>query len=221
MIITIDGPSGTGKSSVAKELARKLQFSFFDTGALYRSLAWWAFNQGIEVEEALASFNFRIDSSLEKKRYFIGEVEVTDEIRSKKITERASKIAAIKEVRSSLLPLQRNYAKEHDSVFEGRDLGSVVFPKADVKIFLFADPRIRAKRRHKEFLLKNPSDTTTVEEFQKVMEERDEQDSSRAVAPLKCPEGALSLDTSSLTMDEVVDTLLKYVLDEKKRCGAG
>jgi CMP/dCMP kinase len=221
MIVTIDGPSGTGKSTVAKELARRLQFSFFDTGALYRSLAWWAFHQKQEVEKVLSSFDFKIKEALGKKRYFVSGIEVTNEIRSKKITEKASKIAAIKEVREALLPLQRDYAKNHDVVFEGRDLGSVVFPMAEVKIFLSAESFVRAKRRHKEFLLKNPGDKTSVEEFQKVMEARDEQDSSRKVAPLKCPEGAFSLDTSLLTMDEVVDTLLQYVLDEKKRCGAG
>ena len=221
MIVTIDGPSGTGKSTVAKELARKLQFSFFDTGALYRSLAWWTLKKEKEVEEVLPSFDFKIEEEQEKKRYFVGNIEVTEEIRSKKITEKASKIAAVKEVRALLLPLQRNYAKKQDSVFEGRDLGSVVFPEAEVKIFLSADSLIRAKRRHKEFLAKNPGDKTTVEEFQKVMEARDKQDSSREVAPLKCPEGAFSLDTSNLTMDEVVDTLLMHVLGEKKRCGAG
>ncbi len=221
MIVTIDGPSGTGKSTVAKELARKLHFSFFDTGALYRSLAWWALELGEDVAQALSSFDFRIANDSEKKRYFVGKTEVTDKIRSKQVTEKASKIAAIKEVRASLLPLQRNYANEHDSVFEGRDLGTVVFPEAEVKIFLSADPLIRAKRRHKEFLLKNPGDKTTVEEFLRVMEERDAQDSLREIAPLLCPKGALSLDTSSLTQDEVVAILLKYVQEEKKRCRAG
>src|SRR3990167_8224010 len=155
MIVTIDGPSGTGKSTVARLLAKKMHFSFYDTGALYRSVAWWILQNRIaldKIQEQLPSFCFRIEEGSEGKKYFVHEEEVTSLIRSPEITALASKIAALKEVREALLPLQRLYAKEHDSVFEGRDLGTVVFPLADIKVFLTAKSLVRAKRRYQEMI---------------------------------------------------------------------
>ena len=224
MIITIDGPSGTGKSAVARLLAKKLHFSFFDTGALYRSLSWWICREGIEwndIKKSLVRFDFSIQEEDGSKHYFVGKIEVTDEIRKKEITEVASKIAAIKEVRESLLPIQKNYAKKYDSVFEGRDLGTVVFPDAEVKIFLTASADIRAKRRYREILSKNPEEKVKLEEILESLEKRDSQDSSREIAPLKCPEGAFLLDTSELEVDQVVDILFQYILTKKNSCKAG
>lgn len=214
MLITIDGPSGTGKSTTAKLLAQKLHFSFFDTGALYRSLAWWIKTLQMRQEDlldALPKFPFRIEEMSEGKKYFVGEEDVTENIRSKEITTEASKIASIKEVRQALLPIQREYAKKHDSVFEGRDLGSVVFPEADVKIFLTARGDVRAKRRHLELLAKDPSSKVTWEEIFRAQQERDDWDSTREVAPLKCPEDAFVLDTSDLSMDQVIDILFQHI----------
>jgi cytidylate kinase len=222
MIITIDGPSGTGKSSVAKALAQKLQISFFDTGALYRSLAWWASQEAIAYEDVvdeLSHFDFRILEEGESKRYFVGQTEVTQEIRTPEISEKASKIAALGPIRQALLPLQRDYAAKKDSVFEGRDLGSVVFPQAQIKIFLTAKPEIRAHRRFLELQARNPA--TDVGQILQAQEKRDEQDTNRKVAPLVCPEGAFLLDTSDLTKEQVVETLYQHVLSWKKSCKDG
>ncbi len=210
MIITIDGPAGTGKSTVARLLANKLGFYFFDTGAVYRSFAWWLFSQEIPLdraEEGLNSFSFRIGEDKNLKKYYVGNVDVTDFIRSPQISEAASKIARIKEVRADFLPIQRDFGKKHDSVFEGRDVGSVVFPEADFKFFLVASPEVRAERRYKELLLKNPREQLTKEQVLQDIRERDYQDSSREIAPLVCPEGAIVVDTSGLSIEQVVDCL--------------
>jgi len=214
MIVTIDGPSGTGKSTVARLLANKLRMSFFDTGALYRALAWWVEEKQIpweKIPEHLSSFSFVIQEEGGDKQYFVLGRNVTEEIRKKEITEKASKVAAIKEVRAALLPLQRDYAKEHDSVFEGRDLGTVVFPEAEIKIFLTAKPEVRAERRYLEIQKKNPHLALDREEVLQDLEKRDAQDAGRDIAPLKCPEGAFILDTSDLTTSEVVDKLYEYI----------
>lgn len=224
MIVTIDGPSGTGKSTIAKLLAKKLGFSFFDTGALYRALAWWIIHEKISWESivsSLGSFNFRIKEDRENKEYFVSDVNVTQEIRTKEITEMASKIAAIKEVRASLLPIQKECVYGRDFIFEGRDLGSVVFPEAESKIFLTARPEIRAERRRKEMLEKDPTLRVSLEEVLESLEKRDEQDINREIAPLKRPEGALLLDSSDLTIDQVVETLYQYILTKKRACKAG
>jgi cytidylate kinase len=212
MIITIDGPSGTGKSTIARLLANRLRVSFFDTGAVYRALAWWIHIREISTDrivEHLPEFSFFIEDDGQNKQYFVLATNVTEEIRKKEITEKASKIAAIKEVRESLLPIQRDYAEKH--------LGTVVFPKADVKIFLTARADVRAERRFLEMQQKNPNQILKKEEVLEALEERDAQDAGREIAPLKCPEGAFVLDTSDLTISEVVDKLYDYIC----KVGAG
>lgn len=222
MIITIDGPSGTGKSTVARLLAKKLGFSFFDTGAMYRALSWWIHQEKIDVHDLkelkkrLKDFRFSIQEHGEEKRYFVHGVDVTEEIRKKEINEAVSKISAIKEIRELLLPIQREYARTHDSVFEGRDLGTVVFPEADVKFFLTASPEVRGKRRYLELLSKNPEGSFQLEEVIESLQKRDEQDSSREIAPLKCPTDAWVLDTSEYSIDQVIEKLLQYTLTKKK-----
>lgn len=217
MIVTIDGPSGTGKSTIARMLAKKLELPFFDTGALYRALAWWIAENKIlqnELTSSLDRFDFSVIEEKGNKEYFVSGVNVTKAIRQKDITEMASKIAAIKEVRSALLPIQREYAQKYGAVFEGRDLGTVVFPRADVKIFLTARPDVRAERRFKEMIEKDPSVQWNKQDILEALEKRDAQDSSRDIAPLKCPEGAFILDTSDLKIEEVVETLYQYIQDK-------
>lgn len=222
MIITIDGPSGTGKSTVARLLAKKLDFSFFDTGAMYRSLVFWIHLEGLDVEDLkgleknLPRFSFLIKEEEDHKRYFVSGIDVTEDIRKKEISEAVSKISAIKEIRDFLLPIQREYASTHNAVFEGRDLGTVVFPRADLKFFLTATEIVRGERRYGELLAKNKRMTQSLEEVIHSLNKRDEQDSNREVAPLKCPEDAIVVDTSALSVDEVVNILLKHILTKKK-----
>jgi len=218
MIVTIDGPSGTGKSTIARLLAKKLGFSFFDTGALYRAFAWWYMNGDPSrrtVSESLESFLFSIKDGPEGKQYFVSGINVTEPIRDKKITEMASKIAALRDVREAFLPIQREYGRKQDSVFEGRDIGTVIFPEAEIKIFLTATPEVRACRRYKEMKEKNPNLTADKAEIMAALIERDDQDSNREISPLKCPEEALVLDTSNLTVPDILETLYKHVLSKK------
>jgi len=222
MIVTIDGPAGTGKSTVAKLLAKKLGFSFFDTGAMYRAFSWWVRFHQIDMRSLIETspkqleiFPFEIIEDNGGKKYLVGGRDVTEEIRCKDITEDVSKISAVKEIRELLLPLQRDYALHHDVVFEGRDLGTVVFPQADVKFFLTASPEIRAWRRYQEMIAKDPHTPLQFEEVKNSLQQRDEQDATREIAPLRCPEDATIVDTTALSIEEVVEILSIHVLERK------
>ena len=154
MIIAIDGPSGTGKSTVAKGVAQKLSFLFFDTGAMYRSLAWWLLQQEIDlgdilsIEKKLPLFRYEIKNERGDRKYFADGIDVTQAIRTHEISTASSKIAVFPSVRKAIVQIQRKYGGYGNSVFEGRDMGTVVFPEAEVKIFLTASPEVRAQRRY-------------------------------------------------------------------------
>ena len=222
MIITIDGPSGTGKSTVARLLAKKLGFSFFDTGAMYRSLVFWLQKEkmnlqgNVEWQSYLKNFHFSIEEELNEKKYFVNGLDVTQEIRKKEVNDAVSAIAAIKAIRDFFLPIQREYAKNHDSIFEGRDLGTIVFPHAEIKFFLTANAEERGKRRYLEILSKDPQSSVKLEDVIESLKKRDEQDESREIAPLKCPPDAWVLDTSDCSIDQVIEILFKYTLTKKK-----
>lgn len=214
MIITIDGSAGTGKTTVARLLAQKLHITFFETGALYRSLALFLKNRGIDLKEEERITHelpqFKVDIRLDEqhnKRYFLEDKEVTQAIKTPEITEASSIVSAYPSVRQYLLKFQRDFAKLHDAVFEGRDLGSVVFPDADFKVFLFASEKVRAERRLKEWQEKHPHEEISFDKVLTAILERDTRDSERKIAPLKCPEGALSIDTSNLKPEEVVEKI--------------
>lgn len=217
MIITIDGPSGTGKTTVAKKVAEKLFWSYFDTGAMYRSIAWMLLQKNISpkdkkrIQAALKEFSFDIREVNEERHYFVGETDVTHEIRKKSITSIVSEISALPFVRKSLWKLQHAYAEKQNAVFEGRDMGSVVFPKAEVKIFLDALPEIRAKRRLKEYREKYPHEVKALDEqsMEEELRRRDDFDASREFAPLKVPNGAHVINTSHMNIDMVVEEILK------------
>jgi len=191
MIITIDGPSGSGKSTVAKRVAEALQFVYFDTGAMYRSVTYSVLKADIDphdsdlLEQFLSSFQFRIELVDGHKHYFVGEEEITKSIRSPLINKNVSWVAAIPTLRRHLVNIQRNFVKDGvNAVFEGRDLGTVVFPKANHKFFLVADAPVRAKRRYEEMIQKDPSlkSSITLEEVLEDINKRDEHDSTQEYA---------------------------------------
>lgn len=216
MIITIDGPSGTGKSTVAKAIAKRLGFAFFDTGATYRTLSWWILKEGIDpadsakVIAALPRFQYDIQMNEQgERRYFANGTDVTAAIRTQPISMAASQIAVYPDVRHAMVKIQRQYGASADVVFEGRDMGTVVFPNADLKIFLTAEPKVRAERRYQELRQKFPDLTMTKEDLLKEMEERDAADSTRKISPLKQAADAILIDTSHLTAEEVVDKVIQ------------
>lgn len=201
MIITIDGPSGTGKSTIAKLLAERLDFTYFDTGALYRSFAVHVKESGKEPLEALADFDLKI----ENKHYFLFGEDITGKLRTPDVTALSSNVSKFPEVRAELTKIQKDFAEKENVIFEGRDLGTVVFPKAEVKVFLTADAEERAKRRHLE-LPHVPYDQVL-----EAIKERDHADRTRDVAPLKQAEDAHLIDTTKLSIEEVIEAIMKFV----------
>lgn len=218
MIIALDGPSGTGKSTVAKELAKRLGFTFFDTGSMYRCVAWKLLDEQIDpsdelqVSALMACFSYEIRGDKER-RYFVNGQDVTDLIRTQTISAVSSQIAVYPEVRKALVQIQRKFGMSCNAVFEGRDMGTVVFPHADLKVFLTARPEVRALRRYRELLSKFPAGADSIQ-YEQILEEtiqRDKNDSTRALSPLKQAEDAVCIDTSNMTIDEVVEKIVQMV----------
>ena len=220
MIITIDGPAGTGKSTVAKGVAKRLGFTFFDTGAMYRSLAWLVLKEGIDpADEAkvvamLPQFRYEI-RGLGERRYFVQDIDVTNEIRSQPISTCASQIAVYPEVRKAMVKIQRAFGESVDAVFEGRDMGTVVFPDADLKIFLMAKAEIRAERRYLELQRKFPDLEINKEDILREIEERDKTDSTRTISPLKQASDAILIDTSNFSAQQIIEKIIR--LKPKRR----
>ncbi|MHC4540715.1 MAG: (d)CMP kinase [Planctomycetota bacterium] len=207
LIVTIDGPAGSGKSTVARLLARKLAASFLDTGAMYRAVTFAAM-QAMQKHK----FQFSVDAG--RMRVVIDDVDVTRQIRSPEVTAKARYIASAPKVREKLVQMQREFAAgRRKIVTEGRDQGTVAFADADVKFYLTAEAAERARRRQAELRAKGCKEG--LEPTQKAIEERDRSDRSRAVGPLKPAEDAIVVDTTELSIDEVVETLLEFV---KERC---
>ena len=206
-VITIDGPAGAGKSSVAKRLAKRLNFRYLDSGAMYRAIAYWMDRKGIppdegpELQDALASITVRVGA----ESVYVNDEDVTASIRSHRIDRIVSGYAALRTVRDALLGLQRDQRQYGPLIVDGRDTGSVVFPDADLKFFLTASPEARAERRYKELLKRG--EAVIYKEVLAQMRERDRIDSSREVAPLREPLGAIRIDTSSMAENEVVNEL--------------
>lgn len=215
-VITIDGPAGAGKSTAAREVARRLGYKLVDTGALYRALAWAVQRAGVSVsdEAALGALLAGITVELADGRVLVDGRDVTDEIRTPEIAMLTSRLTAMKVVRDTMTPLQRALAAAGGVVLEGRDTGSVVCPDAEVKIYLDADLAERARRRCRELTASGlPA------EFERVKDDvaqRDRQDMERALAPLRTPAGAVTLDSTALSPEAVVDRILDAV--EQARC---
>jgi cytidylate kinase len=215
LIITIDGPAGAGKSTVAKALARRLGYKYLDTGATYRALALKAIREGIRPDdlEGLKRLSSQVLLQLGSDgRIFLDGEDVSEKIREQEVGMMASLISRIREIREVLWAIQRKVGQEGGIVAEGRDTGSVVFPDADVKFYLDASLEERARRRYRELLSKDKNVT-----FQEVLEElkkRDFQDQTREIAPLKIPEDAIFVDSTYLTPEEVVELMLEKIREK-------
>lgn len=216
IVITIDGPAGAGKSTVAAALANRLGFVLIDTGALYRGLAWAVRESGVPLVEgpALRAVLDRTSVRLDGARVLVDGRDVTALIRSPAISELTSRLTMLATVRDKMTPIQRGLAGAGGAVLEGRDTGSVVWPEAEVKFYLDADLDTRARRRRDDLVARGlGGDLETVREE---MARRDRQDMERTLAPLVKPEGAVVVDTTGLGIADVVDTLLRVV--EQARC---
>lgn len=215
-VVTVDGPSGSGKGTVSRRLAKTLGFGFLDSGAMYRALALAAHDEAIALDDAkslsalagVMDLRFGADES---PQVFLGGRDVTDRLHEETNGNRASKIAPLVEVRAALLDRQREFRQAPGLVADGRDMGSVVFPDAVCKIYLTATASVRAARRLKQLSEKGIS--VSIEGLTHEIEERDRRDRERSASPLVVPEGALVLDSSELSIEAVVSTLLTFVRD--------
>ncbi len=220
LIITIDGPAASGKSTVARLLAHKLDASFLDTGAMYRAVTLAAMQSSVDLGDRQKLLDiaqtreFEFSAEAGKTTVRIDDVDVTEQIRDPEVTANARHIAGAPNVRAELVRMQRQLAASREKVVtEGRDQGTVAFADADIKFFLIADPAERARRRQAD--LRARDDGQSLEQIQEAIEQRDRSDRSRAVGPLKPAEDAIVVDTTALTIDEVVEKLLGLV---KERC---
>ena len=214
--IAIDGPAGAGKSTIAKRLAAELGYHYVDTGAIYRTVAYFMDLWGVSpkdvdgVERYIDELNVGIEYDEDGKQHMImNGMDVTDDIRTQDISQKASLISAHAVVREVLLDMQRDIAKAHNVIMDGRDIGTVVLPKATVKIFLTADPAVRAKRRCDELIAKGQK--AKYETILKEIQQRDYQDTHREIAPLKMARDSIKVDTSEMDIDQVVAAIKEIV----------
>ena len=217
--IAIDGPAGAGKSTIARRTAQELSFIYVDTGALYRALAVFLVDEGVspedteKVKEAVKSVKVSIAYENGEQQVLVNGKNVTDRLRAESVGNMASTISAIPAVRAALLDLQRDLAKAHDVLMDGRDIGTNVLPDAELKIYLTASVE-RAERRYRD--LQEKGVEKPLSEIKKEIEERDHRDITRAIAPLKQAEDAVYLDTSHMNIDEVVEAIRKLYRERKK-----
>ena len=215
MNIAIDGPAGAGKSTIARLAAKKLGYIYVDTGAMYRAIALYLIWREVDIydEEALskalerANINIVYENGVQ--HVFLNLQGVSAEIRSEKVSIMASKTSALSPVRAKLLDLQRDIAAKNDVIMDGRDIGTNILPNAEVKIYLDASPDVRAKRRFDE--MKNKGEKPDFESIKKNIIERDQQDMNRKLAPLKKADDAVLIDSSYMSIDEVVEEIVGLV----------
>lgn len=216
MIITIDGFIATGKSSIAKMLAKEIGYIYFDTGSMFRALTYALLHQNIQLddEEQLAQFLNQCDLDIKIKLgsrfYYVQGEDITPMLRLPEVTATVSRVAALAPVRYKLLVWQRELAKGVNSIFEGRDMGSTVFPDADLKIFLTGRLEVRARRRYEELKSNYPDHfaNLTFEECMEQIKARDESDMNRELSPLKKADDAYEIDTSDLSLEEIIEAIL-------------
>ena len=214
--IAIDGPAGAGKSTIARRLAKELGYYYVDTGAIYRTVAYFLDLLGVSpkdvdgVERYIDELTIQIEYDAEGVQHMImNGMDVSKEIRTQDISQKASLVSAHAVVREVLLDMQRDVAKAHNVIMDGRDIGTVVLPKADVKIFLTASPEVRAQRRTKELLEKGQN--ANFEQILKEIQQRDYQDTHREIAPLKMARDSVKVDTSELDIEGVVEAIREIV----------
>jgi CMP/dCMP kinase len=212
--IAIDGPAGVGKSTVAKALAQELGYTYIDTGALYRALGVYFADRGLsgddeaQVEAVLDGATVSIEYIDGEQHVYVNGEDVTDRLRTEEISRMASKTSGYAAVRAKLLDIQRELAASHDSIMDGRDIGTVILPHADLKIFMTARPEIQAKRRYIQLDEQNALGDATLESILADIRERDYRDSHRDIAPLKAAEDAVVIDTSDMNLEELKSEIL-------------
>lgn len=212
--IAIDGPAGAGKSTIAKLVAKEKGYIYVDTGAMYRGLSIYFLDQNLREDDteaiidACESVDVTISYEDGKQQVFVNGENVTGRLRQEAVGNMASKVSAIPQVREALLELQRNLAKTSDVIMDGRDIGTCILPNADLKIYLTASAYTRAKRRYEELQEKGVS--CDLKEIEEDIKERDYRDMTRKVSPLKQAEDAILVDSSDMTIDEVVEKIISY-----------
>lgn len=217
MIIVIDGPSGSGKSTLAKRLAKELHFDFFDTGAMYRSVCYFLMQRNVSldqpdsIQKVLGDFQYDIRGKGDQTQFYVNGEDVSEKIRTREVTNQVSVVAAYSFVREKLVDLQKQFGEKGNAVFEGRDMGTVVFPKADVKFYLIASAQVRAKRRFEQLKELYPNSTFDLKQIESEIIRRDEIDSTRAHSPLKKASDAIEIDSSNLSIEEVLNLMLDTV----------
>ena len=220
LIIAIDGPSGAGKSTLAKRLAKALNFVYLDTGAMYRALALKALREGLDLaddalsEEWVARTEIDLQEKAGKLEVFLDGENVAAQIRTPEISQMASKVSALRVVRNRMLELQRAMGKRGSVVAEGRDIGTVIFPEAEIKVFLDASVCERARRRYDELTASGRA--VNLDETRREIEERDKRDRERDVAPLRKAEDAMLIDSSSVDADAVAAMVLARIRNESR-----
>ena len=215
MIVAIDGPAGAGKSTIAKALARELAWTYLDSGAIYRAITLRAMRTGVDLSDAAAlgelvhTMDLRLTPERDGTRVVLDGDDVTESIRTSEVTSQVHHVAGCAPLRKVIIPLQRGFADKSDLIAEGRDMGTVVFPDAELKFYLSASPEARARRRQLE--LKAKGEDATVESVLADIVERDRRDSTRDAAPLRQADDAIVVDTTDLTVEQVVSTLRQHI----------
>ncbi len=220
--VAIDGPSGAGKSTLSRAVAKELGILYVDTGAIYRTVGYHTFSKGLSLDEACEQVTLLFDEIDIEMRYgadglqrmYLNGADVTEKIRLPQISMYASRVSALPEVRAFLLEMQRRLARENSVIMDGRDIGTVVLPDAEVKIFLTASAEIRAKRRCAELEARGTGEP--YEEVLRQIEQRDYNDTHRAAAPLRAADDAVTIDTTKLTFDESAGAIIRVI---KERLG--
>ena len=212
MIIAFDGPAGSGKSTIAKIISKKLGITYLDTGAMYRAVTLYFLENGVDFnDEEQVKINLdKINLEFKNDDLYLNNKDVSVQIREKNINDNVSFVSAIKIVREKMVDLQRKMSGQQSVILDGRDIGTVVFPNADYKFYITASVDVRARRRYEEEMKKGKSDIS-LDEVKKSMQNRDFIDSTREVTPLKKADDAIEIDTSNMTIDQVLEKIISYI----------